>query len=158
MEITNRHDFVTCLDRYPQRNGLNVYAHAKRHLLAAVDEVSFNDFHGPDYEVIGRLSQALHSRDTEAALWGMVFIDLWYCRNFGGQHWVELIARDLANVRFAIQAAYLVFAASGADGGSALAAILNRCRCWEVAERYVPQQVRERLRGWWQESVLPHRA
>src|SRR5262249_12061788 len=73
----------------------------------------------------------------EAALWGMVFIDMWYCSNFGGRHWAELVSRDPANVRFAIQAAYWVFAVSGADGGPALAAILNRCRCWEVAEQYV---------------------
>jgi hypothetical protein len=157
MEVANRDDFLACLDRSPERNGLEVFAHAKRHLLDAVAEVSFDDFRGHDYEVIGRLSEALYGRGTEAALWGQVFIDLWYCSNFGGSHWVELVARDPANARYAVQAAYWVFAVSGADGGPALAAILNHSRCWAVAEQSVPRQPGDWQRAWWQRSVLPRR-
>jgi hypothetical protein len=86
-----------------------------------------------------------------------VFIDLWYCNNFGGPHWAELVARDTANSRYAVQAAYWVFAVSGADGGAALASILNRCRCWAVAERSVTRQPDDWQRAWWQQSVLPGR-
>jgi hypothetical protein len=157
MKVANRLDFLACLDRYPERNDLEVFAHAKRHLLAAADEVGFDDFRGSDYEVIGRLGQVLSGRDSEAALWGMVCIDLWYCSNFGGRHWAELVARDSANARYAIQAAYWVFAVSAADGGPALAAILNRCRCWGVAEQYIPRQPGDWQRGWWERSVLPRR-
>ena len=157
MEVANRDDFLACLDRCPERNELEVFAHAKRHLLDAVVEVGFDDFRGHDYEVIGRLSDAIHGRGTEAALWGQVFIDLWYCSNFGARHWAELVARDAENVRYAIQAAHWVFAASGADGGPALAAILNRRRCWGVAQQHVSLQDSDGLRAWWAGSVLPLR-
>jgi hypothetical protein len=153
MEVANRDYFLASLDRYPEPNKLEVFTHAKRHLLSAVAEVGFDDFRGRDYEILGRLSQALRSRGTGAALWGQVFIDLWYCSNFGGPHWTELVARDPANARYATQAAFWVFEVSGADGGPALASILNQCRCWEVAEQYVPRQSED----WWQQSVLPHR-
>jgi hypothetical protein len=157
MEVANRDDFLACLDRYPERNGLEVFAHAKRHLLDALAEVGFDDFRGHDYEVIGRLSEALYGRGTEASLWGQVFIDLWYCSNFGGPHWAELVARDAANARYAVQAAYWVFAVSGADGGRALAALLDRCKCWDAVEQCIPRQAGDWQRQWWQRSVLPHR-
>jgi hypothetical protein len=139
MEVANRDDFLACLDRYLERYGLEVFAHSKRHLLDAVAEVGFGDFRGHDYEVIGRLSEAMYGHGTEAALWGQVFIDLWYCNNFGGTHWAELVARDPANARYAVQAAYWVFAVSGADGGRVLAAVLNRCGSWVVAAECIPR-------------------
>jgi hypothetical protein len=117
---------------------LEVYSNAMRHVRDAVAEVDFNDFRGQDYEVIGRLSQALHGRSTEAALWARVFIDLWYCNKFGGPHWAELVARDTANSRYAVQTAYWVFAVSvatavGATLGEKLtsssATTCNRSRC-----------------------------
>jgi hypothetical protein len=157
MDVADRHDFLTCLDQYPECNELEVRAHAKRHFLFAVDEVGFSNFGGRDYEVMGRLSESLGALDSEASLWGMVFIDLWHCSNFGGRHWAELVARDPANVRYAIQAAHWVFAVSGADGGRALAAILNRCRCWGIAEQYIPRQQGDGLRRWWETRVLPRR-
>lgn len=157
MDVANRQDFLACLDRYPDRNGLAVFVHAKRHLIAAIDEVGFDGFHGPDYEVVGRLAERLYGRESEAAMWGLAFIDLWYCSNFGDRHWGELVARDAANVRYAIEAAYWLFAVSGADGGPALAAILNRCKCWGVAEQCIPRQAGDWQRDWWQRSVLPRR-
>jgi len=157
MDVANRNDFFACLDQYPDRNELEVFAHAKRYLLAAVDQVGFGDFVGHDYEVMGRLSEALNAQNNEASLWGLAFIDLWYCSNFGGRHWVELVARDSANARYAIQAAHWVFAVSGANGAPALAAILNRCRCWEVAQQYVPPRSATGLCGWWEKCVLPLR-
>jgi len=150
MNVANRQD----LDQYDSRNGLEVFAHAKRHLLAAVDEVGFDDFGGHDYEVVGRLAETLHDRDSDAALWGMVFIDLWFCSNFGGRHWSDLVARDPANIKYAVQAAHWVFAVSGANGGRALAAILNQYRCWRLAEQYISHQSDNGLRGWWDASVL----
>lgn len=157
MEVNNRDDFLACLDCYPERNELQVFVHAKRCLLDAVAEVGFDDFCGHDYEVIGLLSEALHGCGTEAALWGQVFIDLWYCSNFGGPHWAELVARDPANARYAVQAAYWVFAVSGADGGRALAALLNRYKGWAAAEQGISRQAGDWQRQWWQRSVLPHR-
>jgi len=157
MNVANRQDFLACLDQHDGRNGLEVFAHAKRHLLAAIEEVGFGDFGGHDYEVVGRLAETLHKHDSDTALWGMVFIDLWYCSNFGGCHWSELVVRDPANIGYAIQAANWVFAESGADGGPALAAILNQCRCWSVAEQYISQHSDDGLRGWWAASVVPLR-
>src|SRR5690349_24979363 len=99
MRITDRQDFLACLDLDdPSRNALEVFAFSKRHLIAAVDEVGFDDFHGADCMVLGRVGEALRQCDSEAALWGLVFIDLWFCRNFGGWQWGELVARDPANV------------------------------------------------------------
>jgi hypothetical protein len=157
MNVVNRQDFLACLDKHDGRNGLEVFAHAKCHLLLAVEEVGFVDFGGHDYEVVGRLAESLHERDSDAALWGMVFIDLWYCSNFGGRHWFNLVARDPANVRFAIEAAHWVFAVSGANGGPTLASLINKRRCWDVAQKYVSRQFDERLRGWWKACVLPGR-
>jgi hypothetical protein len=157
MNVGNRQDFLACLDQHDDRNGLEVFAHAKRHLLVAVDEVGFDDFGGHDYEVVGRLAETLHERDNDAALWGRVFIDLWYCSNFGGRHWSELVARDPANITYAIQAAHWVFAVSGANGGPALAAVLNQRRCWDVAEQYMSQHAERWLREWWAASVVPLR-
>lgn len=157
MNVTNRQEFLACLDSYPDRNALAVFAHAKRHFIAAVDEVGFTNFHGQDYEVMGRLAEMLAGRKTEAALWGLVLIDLWYCSNFGGPQWGKLVGRDPTNVRYAIQAAYWVYAVSGADGGPALAAILNRCGCWKIAEEFIPQVSGDELQTWWERSVLPRR-
>ncbi|HJZ56953.1 MAG TPA: hypothetical protein VKE74_18435 [Gemmataceae bacterium] len=157
MDVASRQDFLACLDRCPDRNGLEVFAHAKRHLIAALDEVDFDEFRGPDYEVIGRLTAALRDRETETALWGLAFVDLWYCSNFGRPHWAKLVSRDPANVRYAIEAAHRVFAVSGADGGPALAAIINQCRCWAIAEQYVPRAALDWEGSWWQGSVSPHR-
>jgi hypothetical protein len=157
MIVANRKDFLACLDQYTVRNELEVFAHAKRHLLAAVDEVSFDDFVGHDYEVMGRLREALDGQGSEASLWGQAFIDLWYCSNFGRSHWADLVARDSANARYAIQAAHWVFAVSGANEAPALAAILNRFRCWEVAQQCVSLQSSNGLRSWWEECVLPLR-
>jgi hypothetical protein len=157
MDIANRQDFLACLDQYPERNHLEVFAHSKGHLVAAMDEVGFDDFQGRDYGVIGRLAQTLEGSDSEAALWGRVFIGLWYCSNFGGQHWVKLLKRNPENVRYAIQAAYWVFAISRANGGAALAAILNRSRCWNVAEQHIRQVGDKWQREWWQRSVLSQR-
>lgn len=67
------------------------------------------------------------------------------------------VSRDPGNARYAVQAAYWVFVVSGADGGPTLASILNRCRCWAVAERSLPSQPGDGQRAWWQRSVLPGR-
>jgi hypothetical protein len=159
MEIANRQDFLACLDCHTnRRHGLEVFHHAKRQLLAAVDEVGFDDFRGHDYEVIDRLRIALSGRDSDAALWGMVFIDLWFCSNFGGPHWEELIARDNANVRFAIEVAFWVRTVSRKDGSLALAGILKRLRCWKVAEQAMARlPARDGRRGWFEHSVVPWR-
>jgi hypothetical protein len=157
MDVANREDFLAYLDRDSSRNGLEVFEFSKRHLLAAVDDVGFDDFQGPDYEVMWRLERAIGQRDSEAALWGRVYIDLWHCRNFGDRHWYELVARDPAGIRYAIQAAYWVFVMSGADGGPALAALIDRCGCWDVARQYILRQAGDGLRSWWQGNVLPHR-
>jgi hypothetical protein len=157
MDVADRENFLACLDCDPDRNCVAVFAHAKRHLIAAIDETGFDDFHGPDFEVVGRLAEHLAGRTTEAALWGLAFIDLWYCSNFGGRHWGQLVAHDPGNARYAIEAAYWVFAVSGRDGGAALAGILNRCRCWGVAGQYVRGQAGKWQRAWWQRSVLPGR-
>jgi hypothetical protein len=158
MNVANRQDFLACLDQHDGRNALEVFAHAKRHLLVAVDEVGFDDFGGHDYEVVGRLAETLDEGDSDAALWGMVFIDLWYCSNFGGRHWFNLLSRDPANARFAIEAAHWVFEVSGANGGPTLASLINKCRCWDVAQQYVSRQSDHGLRGWWQACVLPGRS
>src|SRR5215218_486826 len=122
MNVANRDDFLACLHRDPTLVGLEVFALARRHFLAVVDEAGFDNFGGHDWEVMNRVSWVFGDRDDTPALWGMVFLDLWFCSNFGGRHWEELVARDPANVRYAIQAAYWVFAVSSADGGRALAA------------------------------------
>jgi hypothetical protein len=155
MYVANRDDFLACLDRHPDRNGLEVFALAKRQFLDVVDEVGFNGFGGHDWEVMNRVSRVFGDRDDTPALWGMVFIDLWFYSNFGGRHWDELVRRDPANVRYAIQAAHWVFAVYSADGGRALAAIIDRCRCWDVAERCISQVRDDGLRGWWLRRVLP---
>src|SRR5438874_1485268 len=98
MDVTNRQDFLVCLDRHPSLNELDVFTFSKKQLIIAINETGFEDFCGYDYEVMGRLGQVLRQRDSEAALWGLVFIDLWHCSNFGGQHWNELVARDCDNV------------------------------------------------------------
>jgi hypothetical protein len=153
MYLVNRQNLLASLDR-PGREGLEVYAHAKRWLLIAAEEVSFDGFRGQDYEVMSRLSIALAGRDSEAALWARVFIDLWYCSDFGGRHWDQLVARDSANARFAIEAAFWVLCVSGKDSGPALTAVLNRFRCWWVAE----QVTDDGQRAWVQKSLLPGRA
>jgi hypothetical protein len=157
MELANHQDFLACLDRYSERNALEVFAHSKARLLAVVEEIGFDDFLGHDYEVIGRLADTLHRKESEDALWGLAFIDLWYCSNFGGQHWEKLVAPNPTNSRYAIQAAFWVYLTSGADGGPALAAMLNRYGCWEIAERYIAEQAGDWQREWWQNSVLPRR-
>lgn len=157
MYVRNREDFLACLDRDQEVSQLEVFAHARQHLIAAVDDLGFNTFDGQDYEVMGRLWTALSSRDTDAALWGRVCIALWNCNNFGGPYWAELVARDTTNIRYAIEAAYWVFRVSRADGGRALAAILNHCACWDVAERFVPRAKADLQQVWWQRSVMPHR-
>jgi hypothetical protein len=157
MEVANRDDFLVCLNQYASRNSLEVFAFSKCQLLAAVEEVRFDDFNGHDYEVMGRLEKALRPQQSEAALWGLVFIDLWYCENFGGDHWIALLNRDRANIRYAIEAAYWVFAVSGSDGGRVLAGMINRCCCWEIATRYISRQTGDGTSLWWQTRVLPHR-
>jgi hypothetical protein len=158
MDIANRQDFLACLDRFSDRNRLEVFQHAKRWLLAAVDEVGFDDFRGHDYEVIGRLARALSGRDSDAALWGKVFIDLWFCSNFGGRHWEELIARNSANVLFAIEVVCWVRSVSRKDGSLALAGILKRLGCWKVAEQAIARlPARDGRRGCFEQSVLPWR-
>lgn len=157
MKVANRQDFLACLDCCPKRNALEVFVHAKLHLLAALAEVGFDDFRGHDYEVMGLVAKVLYNQESDAALWGLVFVDLWYCSNFGGQHWDKLINRDLANVRFAIQAAQWVFAVSGADGGRTLAALISRCGCWHAAQRHIPREMGNQLRWWWTHNVLPYR-
>ena len=77
---------------------------------------------------------------------------------FGGRHWEELVRRAPSNVRYAIQAAHWVFRVSSADGGPALAAIIDRCRCWAVAETFIPKERGNALRAWWLRSVLPRRS
>jgi hypothetical protein len=156
MYVANRQDFIASLDQR-SRDGLEVCAHAKRWLLATVDEVGFADFRGEDYRVMSRLGGALSSRGSEAALWGKVFIDLWFCSNFGGRHWAQLVARDPANVGFAIQAAHWVFAQSRSDSAPALAAILNCCNCWMVAVQAIPVTNKEAHWRWFQQCVLPQR-
>lgn len=157
MAILDRHDFIACLGGSPDLEDLEVFTHSRRHLIKALDEVGFEDFRGLDYEVMGRLGEALRGIQSEPALWGLVFIDLWYCSNFGGQHWSSLVARDVTNLRYAIEAAHWVVAESGSDGGATLAALINRCRGWGVAEQYVRLRAGTFLRGWWQHSVLPHK-
>jgi hypothetical protein len=157
MDIATRQDFLACLDHDRAPNKLDVFPHSKRHLLAVVEEVNFDDFHGPDHKVIHRLRLALKGRESEAALWALVFIDLWHCSNFGGWHWDALLARDRANTRYAIQAAYWAYAESGADGSPVLAAMLQRQRCWEFAGKYILNHAEEGQRDWWQSCVLPLR-
>jgi hypothetical protein len=135
---------------------LEVFEFVKNRLLAAIDEVGFDDFQGEDREVFNRMMRALSQSPGETALWIQVFLDLWHCENFGGQHWAELIRRDSANVPYAIQAAYWVFASSSANGGRSLAAMINQCRCWRAAEEYILRQAGRGLRDWWQQSVLPY--
>jgi hypothetical protein len=158
MKIANRQDFLACLDA--KDKALDVFglraafAFCKRHLLTAVDEVGFHDFLGEDYEVMGRLRSILSTRSSESALWGLVFIDIWYCSNFGGRHWAELVRRDPTSIRFAICVAYWVLMVSGSDGAFSLAAIINQRDCWDIAEQCIPQG-EENLRAWWYDSVLP---
>lgn len=157
MDVSNRQSFLACLDKYTSRNELDAFAHAKRHLIESADQIGFEDFVGPDYVVMGRLYDALRVQNSQASLWGLAFIDLWYCSNFGGCHWAELVTRDSANARYAIQAAHWVFTVSGANGAPALAAILNQCRCWEVAQNYVLRGSANGLQVWWERCVLPLR-
>jgi hypothetical protein len=85
MDVTNRQEFLACLDKYTGRNELEVFARAKRHLLGAADQIGFQDFAGPDYEVMGRLYEALRGQESEASLWGLAFIDPGsFSRAFGG--------------------------------------------------------------------------
>jgi hypothetical protein len=156
MDVTNEADFLACLDQYPSRNDLEVFAFSKRHLLTVTKEVGFHDFLGHDYEVIDRLREVLCASASESSLWGLVFIDLWYCDNFGGHHWEELVTRDPGNICYAIQAAHWVFAVSGADGGRQLAALINRGDCGRLAEEYIRRQSIDGLREWWQRCVLPY--
>lgn len=156
MDVANREDFLACLDKHLSRNGLQVFAFSKRHLLTAVEEVGFEDFRGRDYEVISRLRELLRVHGSESALWGLVFIDLWYCSNFGGRHWEELVARDPANIRYAIEAAHWIFAVSKANGGRRLAVLINRYHCGSLSEQYIRQHPGDGLRAWWQCSVLPY--
>lgn len=157
MRITSQQDFLASLFCEHTRNELAVFVHSRHYLLRAVDEIGFDDFRGADCTVLGRMSEALGRRSSEAALWGRVFIDLWFCSNFGGRHWDALVARDAGNVRYAIEAAFWVFAVSGADGGAALAAILNRHHCWDAATDYVPEWTVDAFVEWWRTCVLPHR-
>ncbi len=159
MPASHRKEFLDCLFSHPRwRRELEVFAYVKDRLLTAIDEVGFDDFQGEDREVIGRLFTALSPAHSEEALWVQVFLNLWHCNNFGGPHWVELIRRDTANVRYAILAAYWVFAVSSANGGRSLAAMINRCRCWRIAEQHIPRKTSDRLRQWWLHCVLPHRS
>lgn len=154
--FANKQELLACLDRRPM-GGLEVFAQARRHLPAAVEEVGFDDFRGQDYEVMNRLQERLLGKTSEAALWALVAVDLWFCSNFPGVHWRGLLQRDRANVRFAIQAAYWVFAVSGKNCGSGLAALITRARCWKTAERYLRAETDKGLRAWWSGSVLPRR-
>ena len=158
MKIANRQDFLVCLDRTDKASNAFVRemcAFCKPHLLTAVDEVGFRDFLGEDYEVMGRLAPILSAHSSESALWGLVLIDVWYCSNFGGRHWGELVSRDPTNIRFAIRAAYWVLLVSGADGASSLATIIDQHDCWDVAEQCISQGCEDALRAWWYDSVLP---
>jgi hypothetical protein len=157
LNVADRDDCLACLDHHPTLAGLEVLALARRHFLAVLDEVGFDNFGGHDWEIMNRVSWVFGDRDDTPALWGMVFLDLWFCSNFGGRHWEELVARDPANVRYAIEAAQWVFTVSSADGGRALAAILDRCYCWAVAEPFIPKERGSSLRHWWLQSVLPWR-
>ena len=94
---------------------------AKRHLPAAVEEVSFDDFSGDDFEAMNRFHERLFGRKAirtvGAGRFGLVVLQQL------AEHWWGLIQRDSANVRFAIQAAYWVFIVSGENCGPGLAAL-----------------------------------
>jgi hypothetical protein len=154
--FANKQEFLAYLDD-KAIDGLEVFAQAKRQLPAAVEEVGFDDFGGHDYEAMSRLHERLLGKQSEPALWGLVAVDLWFCNNFGGGHWARLIERDRANVRFAIQAAYWVFAVSGKNCAPALARLIKRGRCWNAAETYLREETDKGLRAWWRQSVLPCR-
>jgi hypothetical protein len=164
MKIASRQDFLACLDRTDRASDAfgvafvrEVCAFCKPHLLTAVDEVGFHDFFGEDYEVLNRLSCTLSTHSGESALWGLVFLDIWYCNNFGGKQWSELVKRDATNIRFAIRVAYWVLMVSGADSASSLARIINQHDCWDVAYQWIRQGCEDDLRAWWYDSVLPLR-
>jgi hypothetical protein len=157
MRINNRQDFLACLCGGLDRNELEVFLFARHHLLRAMDETGFDDFHGADCSILGRLAEGLQQCDSDAALWGLVFIDLWFCSNFGGRHWDELVARDPANVQYAIEAASWVVAVSGADGSHALAAIFNRHHRWGAADEFILRPSDKWFRSWWRRCVLPRR-
>ncbi|MCI0379798.1 MAG: hypothetical protein L0215_19635 [Gemmataceae bacterium] len=154
--FANKQEFLACLDAR-SAHGLEVFAEAKRRLPAAIEEIGFVDFGGHDYEAMNRFQTQLVGRSSEAALWGLVAVDLWFCKNFGGAHWPGLIERDSANVRFAIQTAYWVFIMSGKNCGAGLAALITRRRCWKKAEEYIRAERDKEIRGWWNRSVLPFR-
>jgi hypothetical protein len=159
MPVSRNKELLDCLFHRRPEGELEVFTFCLQHLHAAIEEAGFDDFSGHDYEVVNRMSWVVWERDSEAALWGRVFIDLWHCENFRPwPHWVELIRRDPTNVRYAIQAAHWVFAVSSANGGRALAAIINQCRCWRIADQYIPRQYGDRLRQWWLHSVLTYRS
>ena len=152
--FANKQQFLACLDsRFGAR--LEVFAEAKRHLPAAVAEIGFDDFRGHDYEVMNRFQTRLVGTQSEAGMWGLVAVDLWFCNNFGGVHWAGLLTRDAANVRFAIQTAYWVFIVSGKNCGAALANLITRTRCWKAAESAMCGEANKGLREWWRGAVLP---
>jgi hypothetical protein len=138
-------------------DGLEVFEHSRRHLLAAMEEIGFDDFSGKGYQVMNRLARRLHEHGRESALWGLVALDLWFCNNFGGSHWRALVERDQENVRFAIQAAYWVFIASSANGAFTLAMLINQSRCWDDAEQWVRSPAAKPVTDWWARDVLPYK-
>lgn len=156
MDLCGRYDFLKCLNKQGlSQNGLDVIAFSKQQLLSVIDEIGYSDFRGQDYEVIGRLEKALLHCESQSAFWGLVFIDLWFCNNFGRKYWSELVGRDTGNIRFAIQTAYWVFVQSGSDGGPALVEIMNHFHCWDDAEHYILSLPANEMRMWWQGHVAP---
>lgn|SRR5262249_23878640 len=154
--FADKQQFLACLDGRSTQD-LEVFAEAKRHLPAAVAELGFEDFSGQDYEVMNRFQEQLVGTQSEAGLWGLVVVDLWFCKNFGGVHWAGLLARDAGNVRFAIQTAYWVFIMSGKHCGAALANLITRTRTWKAAQSAMRGERDKGLCEWWSGAVLPLR-
>ena len=85
--------------------GFEVFALTESKLLECIADLRFDSFSGADFTVMHELREELEKAGTEKAHWAITYIDLWYCDNFHGRYWSELIKQDRQNVRFAIQAA-----------------------------------------------------
>jgi hypothetical protein len=123
-------------------------------LLQCIEAVGFSSFAGEDYVIMHQIQKAIEPLTTERACWARVCLDLWYCRNFHALHWGELVQHKPENVRYAIQAAYYVWASSGSDSAHALGRFLAGSAGGSIARPYLEGLRRDPYSSKWVDRVL----
>jgi hypothetical protein len=134
--------------------GFEVFEVTEGKLLSCISGLDFQSFSGPDYLVMHRLREELEKQRGGDALWALAYIDLWYCSNFHGAYWRELVRQDCRNIRWAIQAALYVWWSSGSDSSAALAGLIQGCSCTAPAREYLGGLAERAEWDWWVKKVL----